>query len=110
MKGLKYFIFGILLCAAVYIGVFIGRNSVSDTIHLSNSQKQSASKTIDILNLNEATMDDLCTLPGVGPKLAKEIIEYRDRYGNYVAVKELLYVSGMSKDIYEEIKNYIIVD
>ncbi len=107
MKGVRFFTTAILICVAIYIGVFIGRNTESGTIRLPYSQEN---KEIKVINLNTATTDDLCTLPGVGPKLAASIIEYREKYGDFVYVKELLHVYGMSKDLFDSIKDYVTVD
>ncbi len=109
MKGLKYFIIGIMLCIAIYIGVFIGRITQINTVHISKNEAWSESKEITPVNLNTATLDDLRTLPGVGSNLAKEIIAYRERYGDYIVVEELLDVDGMSSDLFGRIKSYISV-
>lgn len=110
MKGLGILISGILICIAVYVGVFIGRNTTTDTLYISNTHASAKDEQFKPINLNSATMDDLTTLPGVGQKLAKAIIEYRDKYGDYVDVDELLDVEGMSNDLYHSIKKYVTVD
>lgn len=110
MKGLGLMISGILICIAVYVGVFIGRNTTSDTVYLSKVDAYTADLQFQPINLNTAAMDDLTTLPGVGPKLSKAIIEYRDKYGDYVDVDELLDVDGMSNELYNSIKEYVTVD
>ncbi len=107
MKGVRFFAVAILICVAIYTGVFIGRNTENSTIHLPYSQE---SRDVKVINLNTATTDDLCTLPGVGPMLAASIIEYRDKYGDYVYVNELLEVYGMSRDLFDSIKAYVTVD
>lgn len=110
IKELKFFCIGILICIAVYIGVFIGRTSTRDTINLSNTDNSGESNRTAQINLNTATANELCALPGVGSNLAKAIIEYRERYGDYVMITELLYIEGMSKDLFDSIKPYLTVD
>jgi len=39
------------------------------------------------VNINTATADQLTTLPGVGPKLAARIIEYRQKSGSFRSTK-----------------------
>src|SRR6185369_7127293 len=41
------------------------------------------------VNLNTATLDQLQTLPGVGPVLAQRIVDYRDQHGGFKAVTDL---------------------
>ncbi len=108
MKHLNYFIIGILLCIAVYIGVFIGRNSMTNTIDVSNTVQTDS--IVQRINMNTATMDELYTLPGIGKNLAKEIITYREKYGKYVHVDELLEVNGMTQEILDSIKSFIDVN
>ncbi|MFD9398362.1 helix-hairpin-helix domain-containing protein [Streptomyces sp. NPDC060011] len=45
--------------------------------------------------LNTATIDQLDTLPGVGPVLARHIIDYRTAHGGFRAVDELREVNGI---------------
>ena len=63
-----------------------------------------------IVNLNTATVDELQTISGIGPAKAKAIIEYRDRFGNFVAVEEIMQVTGIGEGIFAKIKDFICVD
>ncbi|MFF8956050.1 helix-hairpin-helix domain-containing protein [Streptomyces sp. NPDC014894] len=47
------------------------------------------------LSLNAATADQLETLPGVGPVLARHIIDYRTRQGGFRSVDQLREVDGI---------------
>ena len=49
------------------------------------------------LNLNTATVQQLEALPGVGPVLAKRIVEFRQKKGGFKRVEELLAVPGISE-------------
>ncbi len=47
------------------------------------------------LDLNQATVDQLDDLPGVGPATAQAIVDYRTRHGPLASVDELLDVRGI---------------
>jgi len=48
------------------------------------------------VNINSATVEQLTTLPGVGPKLAARIVEHRQKAGGFKSAQELMNV----KDLY----------
>ena len=47
------------------------------------------------IDINSAALDDLITLPGIGPALAQRIIDYRIEHGPFRSVEELELVSGI---------------
>jgi competence ComEA-like helix-hairpin-helix protein len=47
------------------------------------------------VNINTASVEQLTTLPGVGPKLAARILEYRQKSGAFKSVQELMNVKNM---------------
>jgi competence protein ComEA len=49
------------------------------------------------LDLNSATAEDLEALPGIGPVLARRIIQHRENHGPYQKIEDLLAVHGMGK-------------
>jgi competence protein ComEA len=61
------------------------------------------------LNLNRATASELDGLPGVGPVLAKRIIEYRLAHGNFTKVDELRKVSGIGPAKFGELQSFVTV-
>ena len=65
-------------------------------------------KQVPLIDLNEAGVEKLEKLPGVGPVLAERIVKYRNREGGFASVDELNEVSGIGpaklKQIKEEAK------
>ncbi|MBI5645871.1 MAG: helix-hairpin-helix domain-containing protein [Ignavibacteriae bacterium] len=59
------------------------------------------------INLNTASAENLATLPGVGPSIARRIIEYRDSQGIFQAVEDLMNVKGIGPKKFERIKPYL---
>ncbi|MFJ3229760.1 helix-hairpin-helix domain-containing protein [Streptomyces sp. NPDC086787] len=47
------------------------------------------------VSLNTATADQLDTLPGVGPVLARHIVDYRTQHGGFRSVNELRQINGI---------------
>ncbi len=56
------------------------------------------------VSLNGATPDQLDTLPGVGPVLARHIVEYRQRHGGFTSVSQLRQVTGVGDRRYDELR------
>ncbi len=62
------------------------------------------------INLNEASIDELKSLPGIGDVKAKSIIAWRDKYGKFENLSELMYISGISDTLFQQICNMITID
>ena len=63
----------------------------------SAQKNDGASSKLHYVYVNTATEEELCSLPGVGPSLAKRIIEYRQSHGTFHTAEDLLEVSGIGK-------------
>ena len=71
------------------------------------------SKTLDfttLININTATQTELEQLPGIGPKTAQKIIEYRETYGVFIKIEDILDVPGIGDKTFAEIKDLITID
>lgn len=62
------------------------------------------------VNLNTATESQIALLPGLGSKLATEVIDYRTNNGNFKTVEEIKKVSGVGDKKFEKIKDFIILE
>lgn len=61
------------------------------------------------ININEASLEELQTLDGIGEAKANAIIEYRNNNGSFKSIEDIKNVSGIGDSIYEKIKNNITV-
>ena len=61
------------------------------------------------IDLNAATLDELCTLKGIGSVKAQAILDYRDSYGGFVCLEELMEVKGIGESTYNKIKDYLYI-
>ena len=60
-----------------------------------------------IIRLNTTTIEDLDKLTGIGPAIARRIIDYRTKNGGFKDINELKLVSGIGDKLFEKIKNEI---
>jgi competence protein ComEA len=61
------------------------------------------------LDLNTATAEQLDQLPGVGPVLARRIVDYRTQHGGFRSVEQLQEVSGIGSRRYDDLKSLVRV-
>lgn len=59
------------------------------------------------LSLNTATAEQLDSLPGVGPVLARHIIDHRDRHGGFRSVDELREVNGIGDRRFADLRTLV---
>ena len=60
--------------------------------------------------INKADEELLITIPGIGPVLAKRIIEFRGQHGRITAIEELDEVKGIGPAKLEKLKAHLVVD
>jgi competence protein ComEA len=61
------------------------------------------------VNLNTATQAQLETLPGIGPKAAQRILEYRKANGNFKKIEDLMNVKGIGEKAFLKLKPLLTV-
>ena len=61
------------------------------------------------VNLNTASVQQLTTLPGVGPQLAARIVEYRQKSGTFRSTQELMNVKGVGEKNFAKIEAWLSV-
>jgi comEA protein len=74
----------------------------------SSSQQATNDKTT-LVNINKASLEELDTLPGVGPATAQKIIDYRTQNGPFPNIEAIDNVSGIGPAKYAEIKDLITI-
>lgn len=99
--------------AAFIVGFFAGRNINREPLHIEQAPaKAVVSASIAavteptgaaIVNINTATAEQLQTLPNIGPKIAAQIISYRDEHGVFESVGELMNIPGIGEKKLEAI-------
>ena len=88
-------------------GVASGRFVMAKTSEMSAFYKT----TLGIpICLNSASEMGLTAIPGIGPGLAKAIVEERTKRGFFKSLDELLSISGIGEKLYRKISPYLMVE
>lgn len=61
------------------------------------------------IRLNDATAAEIESLPGVGPVLAKRIVDHREASGRFEQVEDLLDVSGIGEAKLAALRDHVMV-
>ena len=59
------------------------------------------------LNINVATEAELCKLNGIGEKRARDIIDYRNTFGEFKTIEDIMKVKGIKQGVFSKIKEDI---
>ena len=61
------------------------------------------------VNINTATLEELKSLPGIGPSLAQRIIKYRQQTGSFRTIEDIMNVKGIKQGLFSRLKGKITV-
>lgn len=61
------------------------------------------------IDLNRATLPQLEELPGIGPSMARRILEFREKSGPFRRVEDLLAIRGIGQKRFEQLRPYVYV-
>ncbi|MDQ1700136.1 MAG: competence protein ComEA [Frankiaceae bacterium] len=61
------------------------------------------------VSLSSATVDQLDALPGIGPVLAKRIVDWREAHGGFTSLSQLEQVPGVGPRTYERLKSLVVL-
>ncbi|MCX7522291.1 ComEA family DNA-binding protein [Microbacterium sp. STN6] len=62
-----------------------------------------------VVNLNTATLDQLESLPRIGPSMAQRILDWRTTNGRFRSVEDLMNVSGIGQKTFDGLKDQVTV-
>lgn len=62
-----------------------------------------------LVNINTASSEELCTLPGIGASRAADIIRYREKCGSFQTKEDIMKVSGIKQNAYDKLCDHITV-
>jgi len=61
------------------------------------------------VNINTATVDQLDSLDGIGPKTAQKIVDYREAHGGFKSIEELMEVPGIGSSKFEQLRSQVVI-
>jgi len=93
---------GILAAAEATHGSRPGSGTVLDEEELKPGQAP--------LDINTAAVYQLANMPGIGPALARAIVDYRENVRPFEEVSDLAAVPGVSRDTYDQIAGRVKVE
>lgn len=72
-----------------------------------NAPEENTKSDISVVNINTADAKAFSTLPGIGEKLAKRIVTFRERLGGFHNTNQIAEVYGLSDTIFQRINPYL---
>lgn len=61
------------------------------------------------ININTASAAELMSLEGIGAKMSKKIIDYREKNGNFEKIEDIMKIPGIGTKKFQKIKEHIVV-
>lgn len=106
-----------LLFLGFTLGLLLGQNGLrSSDVSVSYIVKPTVSTDASgetqepgmlVVDINTADETLLTSLPGVGPVLARRILQYRQDNGPFASVEELMNVEGIGEKKFEDIRPWV---
>jgi competence ComEA-like helix-hairpin-helix protein len=81
-----------------------------ETAAADSTPATSLGKARNRVNLNTATFDDLMQLPGIGPVMARRILQVRADNGGFGRVEDLMRVKGIGRKRMAELEKIVTVE
>lgn len=94
-----------LLTKRAALGAFLALIILAFSLAYAKESKPAGPK----ININTASQAELESLPGIGPKMAEQIVRFRTQNGNFKKIEEIMKVKGIGEKLYNQLKDLIIV-
>ena len=101
------FTYGVLMyrhqnfCAGTLQSLVVAQADRYSDLHINQEGK---------LNINKATLEELCNLNGIGEVLASRIVQYREEHGPYKTIEELINIKGIGEVKLKNIADFIYIE
>jgi competence protein ComEA len=61
------------------------------------------------VSLNQASLEDLMFLPGIGEVLAQRILDYRHEHGFFQNIEDIMLVRGIKVGLFSKIQPFLVL-
>ena len=92
---MKHSITGLVVASLIALSPIAYSDPTTDMSQISQQQ-------FEIININQAGIEQLIRLKGIGEKKAKAIIEFRQKHGDFSSFEDLLNVKGIGDNVIKE--------
>ncbi|MCF7824405.1 MAG: helix-hairpin-helix domain-containing protein [Candidatus Marinimicrobia bacterium] len=75
-----------------------------------SSDSSDMNNALHMINLNTAGVDELSTLPGIGPVIAERIVAYVQANGPFKAKENVILVKGVGDKLYARIQDLVTTE
>ena len=104
----------VLVAALVFASSSIVAQSAAPKPHggAARAAKPPVTATVvstEVVNLNSATVAQIASLPGIGPKTAELVVQYRTKNGPFKKIEEVMNVRGIGEKSFLKIKDQLTV-
>lgn len=82
--------------------------NIQNNIETNNEEVNNIEQKNGQVSINNASLEELQTLPGIGEAKAKAIINYRQN-NPFTSIEDIMNVSGIGESLFEKIKDSIIL-
>lgn len=86
--------------------------TISSPLSAQRATKPPVAATVvstEVVNLNSATVAQIASLPGIGPKTADLVVQYRTKNGPFKKIEEIMNVRGVGEKSFLKIKDRLTV-
>ena len=66
-------------------------------------------QAITVMDINQATQQDLIKVYGIGPALSERILKEKDKYGGFVSMEQMGFIWGLSPEVIENLNKHFKV-
>jgi DNA uptake protein ComE-like DNA-binding protein len=111
-KGVFAFVIILLTATVITLSLNVYQSSEAELLTLkepSFTEPVYKKRNQNRLDINLADSAELASLKGIGPILAKRIINFRESRNGFSYVGQLQQVYGLSNDVYRDIEPYLFV-
>jgi competence ComEA-like helix-hairpin-helix protein len=103
----------LFLVAALFVGTAVlyhKKLNPAGYLSLQNISFEEKEIKSEKINLNEATIEELMKVKGIGHVLAGRVISYRDKYGPFGRVEDIKEIKGIGDKTFEKIRKGLTIE